>query len=234
MLRLLLSFLLVAPFCLSLPFPTAAQTKAPAPAPAAIEFFEARVRPVLAENCFACHGPKKQSAGLRLDAREHLLQGGDNGPVVFPGQAEKSPLIKAISHSGPVKMPPKGKLSAQAIEALTAWVRMGVPWPQEKVAASPGADADAWKKHWAFQPIADPEAPRVKDALWPASSLDRFILATLEEKGLTPSAEAERRTLLRRASFDLIGLPPTPEEVDAFERDPAPDAFAKVVDRLLA
>jgi hypothetical protein len=199
-----------------------------------VEFFEGRVRPVLAENCFACHGPEKQRSGLRLDSRTALLKGGDNGPAVVPGDPDSSPLIKAVRQAGSLKMPPKKKLAPQAVESLAAWVKMGAPWPQTEAAGSADARAAAWKRHWAFQPVRNPPVPAVKDPQWSLSPIDRFILAKLEVKGLTPSPAADRRTLIRRATFDLIGLPPTPQEVGAFVGDRSPDAWEKVVDRLLA
>jgi hypothetical protein len=196
------------------------------------DFFERRVRPVLADNCFSCHGAKKQQAGLRLDSRAAMLKGGDSGPALKPGDTDASLLIQAVRHSGNVKkMPPKKKLGPEAVETLAAWVKMGAPWPVDTTAI---ADADAWKRHWAFQPNKNPPPPAVKAESWPANAVDRFILARLEAKGLTPGAAADKRTLLRRVTFDLIGLPPTPEELAAFEADASPDAFAHVVDRLLA
>jgi hypothetical protein len=209
----------------------------PAPTPQALEFFETKVRPVLAENCFSCHGPKRQQAGLRLDGRAELLKGGDNGPVLVPGQPEKSRILEVLQYTGDVKMPPKAKLPAESVEALTAWVKMNAPWPEG--ATNTGATtsptvAEARKTHWAFQPVRKTEPPAVKNSAWPRSDIDRFILARLEEKKLTPAGDADRRTLLRRVTFDLIGLPPTPEELAAFEADRSSEAFAKVVDRLLA
>jgi mono/diheme cytochrome c family protein len=198
------------------------------------EFFEAKVRPVLVEHCFSCHGPKKQNAGLRLDSRQALLQGSDNGPVVVPGHPEKSPLVAAVQHIGPTKMPPKGKLSPQAIEALSHWVKLGVPWPDSGTKTVKQQAPDAWKKHWAFQPIRQPPVPTPGKGDWALTAVDQFILAGLEAKKLRPSEEADRRTLIRRVTFDLIGLPPMPQEVEAFLQDESPEAWAKVVDRLLA
>jgi hypothetical protein len=198
------------------------------------EFFEGRVRPVLVETCFACHGPQKQKSGLRLDSLSSLLKGGENGPVVRLGDPEQSSLIQAIRYDGELKMPPKGKLEPRAIDALTSWVKMGVPWPQVSPTGGSTLYREAWKRHWAFQPIQSPVLPLVRDHHWPLSPIDRFILAKLEQKRLTPSPVADRRTLIRRATFDLLGLPPTPEEIAAFEADRSRDAFAKVVDRLLA
>jgi mono/diheme cytochrome c family protein len=211
----------------------------PAADPKALEFFEARVRPLLAEHCFSCHGPKKQQAGLRLDSRESLLKGSDSGPVVVPGAPDKSLLVKAINHAGDTKMPPKNKLKPEAIEALTTWVKIGVPWPEVSTAtvrdpSSPAGIAEARSKHWAFQPVRLPEPPAVKNAAWCKTPIDRFILASLEKQGLGPAAPADRRTLLRRATFDLIGLPPTAQEVEDALKDPSDQWFAKAVDRLLA
>jgi hypothetical protein len=200
--------------------------------PQETEFFESRVRPVLVEHCLVCHGPQKQRSGLRVDSREALLTGGDHGPALIPGDPDNSPLVKAVRQNGMLKMPPKKKLPSQAVKGVAAWVKMGAPWPQAKTAGT--VDAEGWKPHWAFQPVRDSPVPAVKDTQWAKTSIDRFVLAKLEEKGLTPARAADRRTLIRRATFDLTGLPPTPEEVEVFVNDHAPDAWEKVVDRLLA
>ncbi|HEX8201802.1 MAG TPA: PSD1 and planctomycete cytochrome C domain-containing protein [Isosphaeraceae bacterium] len=204
------------------------------------EFFEAKVRPVLAGHCFGCHGPRKQKGGLRLDSPDAMRAGGDSGPAVVPGDPEGSPLVEAIRYDGAVQMPPKGKLDDAAIAALTEWVRRGAHWPAAEAAAGPAAAsttrtisaADA--NFWSFRPVRDVQPPAVQDVAWPRTPIDAFVLAKLEEAGLHPAPEADKRTLLRRATFDLTGLPPTPEEVEAFLRDESPDAFARVVDRLLA
>ena len=210
----------------------AAVRAAEPPAPGA-EFFEARIRPVLAESCFGCHGSKVQKGGLRLDSRDALMAGGDSGPVVSPGDPDGSALVAAVRHDGPTKMPPKKRLSAQATHDIATWVRMGAPWSDAP--RPPAKDAsEGAERHWAFQPVQDPPVPRVKNAAWMQGPIDAFVLARLEEWGLAPSRDAERRTLVRRVTFDLIGLPPTAEEVDAFVADDAPDAFARLVDRLLA
>jgi mono/diheme cytochrome c family protein len=200
-----------------------------------VEFFEKHIRPMLAEHCLACHGAKKQKGNLRLDTAAGLRQGSESGPVVVPGQPEKSLLLVAVRQDGEVKMPPppRPKLSPQAIADLAAWVKMGTPWPADK-APSARAEGEPEKKHWAFQPVQRPPLPQVRDARRARTPLDRFVLARLEAKGLTLAAEADRRTLLRRVTFDLTGLPPTPEDVAAFLADPSPAAYAKVVDRLLA
>ncbi len=199
-----------------------------------MEFFETKVRPVLAEHCFSCHGPKKQQAGLRLDVKAAAFQGSDEGPVLVPGQPEKSRLIQALSHQGETKMPPKGKLPPAVINDLTTWVKLGAPWPESKTGTAALANAESWKKHWAFQPVRKPTVPALKNPAGVPSPLDAFVLAQLEARGLTPNPPADRRTLLRRVKFDLLGLPPTAEEITAFEQDRSPEAFSKVVDRYLA
>jgi mono/diheme cytochrome c family protein len=207
----------------------------PAVSPQQAEFFEKRIRPVLVENCFSCHGEKKQEAGLRLDSREALLKGADGGEVVVSGKPDESELLEAIRQTGDLKMPPKAKLSAEAIDAIAEWIKMGLPWPGTTTDKT-GDAAHIAKSHWAFRPVHKPAPPPVTNASWPQTDVDRFILSRLDARGLRPAPAADRRTLLRRASFDLVGLPPTPAEMAAFESDPAPtpQAFASVVDRLLA
>ncbi|GAB4455513.1 MAG: PSD1 and planctomycete cytochrome C domain-containing protein [Armatimonadaceae bacterium] len=206
-----------------------AKNKVPAEA---AEFFESKVRPVLLENCISCHGKDAQIAGLRLDSREALLKGGESGPALVPGNPDKSLLIEVIRHTGKIKMPQGGKLKDTEIANLTAWVQAGAPWPES-------AGAGTWsmssgQKHWSFQPVAKPKVPQVKNKLRVANPIDAFVLAKLEAKGLTPAPLADRRTLLRRVTYDLTGLPPTYEEMQAFLADKSPDAYEKVVDRLLA
>ncbi|QDV36835.1 PSD1 and planctomycete cytochrome C domain-containing protein [Tautonia plasticadhaerens] len=221
-----------------LPVPAGAQEAAAVDrSPEAIAFFEARVRPVLAENCLSCHGASKQNSGLRLDSRGAILDGGFiEGPGVYLDDPDASPLLLAVRHEIDLKMPPDGKLDDREIADLTRWVGMGMPWPDDATIPTPEDAADAGEAHWAFQPVGDPEPPAVSDPSWVESPIDAFILDRLDEEGIAPSPPADRRTLLRRASFDLIGLPPTPGEIDAFLDDPRPDdeAFAEVVDRLLA
>ncbi|HLJ95374.1 MAG TPA: PSD1 and planctomycete cytochrome C domain-containing protein [Gemmataceae bacterium] len=206
----------------------------------AAESFERSVRPVLAANCFACHGPEKQKAGLRLDSRAGMLTGGDSGPAIVPGHPEESLLVKAIHYTDEPRMPPKGKLSADAVAALTAWIKQGAPWPNTETEVRPVTPSREFqitakdRAFWSFQSIANPLPPPVVAIAWPKEPLDEFILAKLEANGLTPAEPADKRTLIRRATFDLIGLPPTLAEVEAFLNDSSPDAFAKVVDRLLA
>jgi hypothetical protein len=207
--------------------------------PAAVEFFEARVRPILVDQCIKCHGPKKQSSGLRLDSREAVLEGGESGPALVPAKPDESLLIQAVSHThAELKMPPAGKLAPPAVALLRQWVTMGAPWgsaskgqPVAKTGATAPADPAA---HWAFQPMRRVDRPAVKDRGWIRTPVDAFVLARLEASGLTPSPRADKRTLIRRATIDLCGIPPTAEEVDAFEADKAPDAFDRLVDRLLS
>ena len=197
--------------------------------------FEKHVRPLLVEKCQSCHGAEKQKGGLRLDSREALLKGGDSGPAAVPGKPAESPLVKAIGYTGELKMPPKGKLSDKEIALLSRWIEGGVVWPDSGVASKVGAEFVVTGKQrnwWAFQSVKRPEVPKL--APQPANPIDAFIRAKLGTLSLTPAAPADKRTLLRRVTFDLTGLPPTPEEVDAFLKDDSAEAFAKVVDRLLA
>ncbi len=217
--------------------PLLAQGPKPSPG-AGDEFFETEVRPLLVEKCVECHGDAKPKGGLKLTSRATLLKGGDNGPAIVPGKPDESLLIKAVRYGGDLQMPPKGKLTAKQIEALEKWVTLGAPWPgAADVPAKPdGGFAITQKQRlfWAFQPVKTAAPPAVRDTKWPLNSTDKFILSRLEAKGIPPAAAADKRTLLRRATFDLIGLPPTPAEIDAFLADETPQAFAKVVDRLLA
>ncbi|EEF57671.1 PSD1 and planctomycete cytochrome C domain-containing protein [Pedosphaera parvula] len=206
-----------------------------------IEFFEKKIRPILTDNCYKCHSAQseKVKGGLLLDTHEGLLKGGDNGPAIEPGNPEKSLLIKAIRYADEnLQMPPKGKkLPADQIASLEAWVKMGAPDPR---VASPASLSkaetirDKAQNHWAFQPIKRFPPPEVKNKRWAQTGVDNFILQKLEAKHLQPSPRADKRTLIRRAFFDLTGLPPKPEEVTAFLADTSPDAFARVVDHLLA
>ncbi len=211
----------------------AAEQTAAIPTAELADFFEKRVRPVLAANCYQCHGPKKQESGLRLDSRAAILKGGDNGPAAKPGQPDGSELVLAIRRTGDLKMPPSRKLKPADVDALTKWVRTGLYWPKDVIGQP--HDSQSRPPHWAFQPVRQPAVPHVEDQdHWASSPIDRFILAKLNEAGLQPSPTADRRTLIRRATFGLTGLPPTPSEVEAFVIDAAPNAFARVVDRLLA
>ncbi len=212
---------------------------ADAPSQAGTEFFENKIRPILVDNCYKCHSSKaeKLKGNLSVEFRESLLKGGENGPAIVPGDPDKSLLIKAVRYTdADLQMPPHDKkLPDDQIASLEAWVKMGAPDPRS---AGQGMAAQNWGKnrrqHWAFQPIKKVAVPDLDQTNWIADPIDAFILAKLQENSLKPNPPADKRTLIRRATYDLTGLPPTPEEVQAFVDDTAPDAFAKVVDRLLA
>jgi mono/diheme cytochrome c family protein len=217
-----------------------AQTAAASP-----DFFEIKIRPVLANSCYSCHASTAMG-GLRLDSRDAMLKGGSRGTALVPGDPDKSVLITAVRQTDPkLKMPMGGKLKDSEIEDLVAWVKAGAVWPAAPAAVSsvsPGAPksgdkyviAPERKNFWSLVPLAEPKPPVVKDPRWAKTDIDRFVLARLEKESLKPVHTASRHDLIRRASLDLTGLPPTPQETAAFENDPSPDAFAKVVDRLLA
>ena len=208
------------------------------PTPEQIAFFEKRIRPVLVTNCFECHGEGRAKGGLRLTTGEALLRGGDSGAVVLPGNPDRSLLIEAVEQRGDIKMPPKRKLADDDIADLRQWIEIGAPWPAEKPDARPATAlfqiTAEQRAFWSFQPIRDVAQPAVKDESWPSGAIDRFILARLEDAGLSPSPSADRNTLIRRVTFDLIGLPPTLEEIDAFVADETSDAWERLIDRLLA
>ncbi|HVW00002.1 MAG TPA: PSD1 and planctomycete cytochrome C domain-containing protein [Planctomycetaceae bacterium] len=199
-----------------------------------LQFFEKKVRPVLVESCYRCHGSEKQKGKLRLDSRAAMLAGGGSGPAVVPGNPEESLLIQALAHvDDSLKMPPDKKLPDAQIADLTAWVKSGAAFPGDANVTAPTARERVHSNFWSFQPPSNPAPPDVQRGDWSKSPLDRFILAELEAHGLHPAPPADKRTLLRRATFDLTGLPPTPEEVAAFLADDTPEAFARVVERLL-
>ena len=207
---------------------------------AALAFFEKKVRPILVSHCYTCHSADtKPSGDLRVDDRNGLLTGGKSGPAVVPGKPGASLLLKRITLADPKRrMPREGKpLSEQEVAVLRKWIKDGAAWPAAAVPSSLGKPRPQYEKlkreHWAWQPLTNPKLPAVRDTAWPRDSLDRFLLARLEAKGLTPVRDAGREALLRRVTFDLTGLPPTPAELDAFLQDRSTDAFARVVDRLL-
>jgi hypothetical protein len=208
------------------------------PTPEGVEFFERKVRPLLVKHCYSCHSSeaKKLRGELLLDTREGVLRGGASGPVVVPGDPEKSPLIQAVRHDDEsLKMPPKEKLSAAEIDDLITWVKMGTPDPRTGPgSATTSADPARGRDFWSFRPVKDHTPPEVRDVSWPLSDVDRFVLAELEKRGLRPAPAADKLTLIRRATFDLTGLPPTPDEIDVFLKDDSPNAYAKLIDRLLA
>jgi hypothetical protein len=198
----------------------------------ALTHFEKSVRPVLVENCLKCHGAEKHEGGLRLDTRESALKGGDTGPAIVPHEPDKSLLVTAIRQTDDLQMPPDQKLTDAQIAAVERWVKLGAPWPKAPLAAPQVANAA--RTHWAFQPVTDPVPPVPGNHPQPANPIDAFIAAKLAQAGLVPSPRADRRTLIRRATFDLLGLPPTQDEVEAFVRDDDPKAYEKLIDRLLA
>lgn len=227
-----------------------AKTGAIAPAassdPSGVEFFEKRIRPVLIDHCYKCHSAKseKLKANLLLDSRQGAIQGGDTGPAVVPGNPEKSLLIEAIKYANDdMKMPPKTKLPANVVADMVKWVQMGAPWPSETNVASPkpggaGGYAANYERlrheHWAWQPLHDSAAPKTTNTSWPANDIDHYILAALEARGMKPAVDADKATLLRRLTYDLTGLPPSPEDIGSFLADASPDAYASRVDQLLA
>ena len=205
--------------------------------PEQMEHFENKVRPLLAANCYECHGPKKQNNGLRMDSRAAILKGSEYGIVVEAGKPDGAKLIKAIRHeAGAEAMPKNGpKLSDSDIVAISEWVQAGLPWPE----TGPTPEPEQWRKHWAFQPVKPPALPEPASlppqfTNWHQGPADRLILAKLSANGLTPSPQADRVVLIRRASIVLTGMPPTLEQVQEFVNDPAPEAFGRLVDGLLA
>jgi hypothetical protein len=200
-----------------------------------ITFFESKVRPVLQARCVDCHGGGKVKGGLDLTSREGLLKGGDRGPAVSLGATGESLLVEAINHRE-LKMPPKGRLPQGEIDTLVRWVEMGAhcsAGPLTSRAGPPPVD-DRARNFWSFRPVNRPEVPKVMRGDWARSPIDKFVLAKLEAAGLAPAPPTSKTALLRRVTYDLTGLPPRPEEVDAFLSDSSPDAYEKVVDRLLA
>ncbi len=234
-LRSLLALAVLAPLGLQ------AQEGASPGARDGIDFFEKKIRPVLSDRCYKCHSGDKVKADLYLDSRDGLLRGGESGPAVVPGDPDKSLLIHAIRHGDDeLDMPPKQAdwLTTEQIRDFESWVKMGAPDPRISGAAAPIAKPSInfveGRRFWSYHAVSDPALPEVREKAWVRNAIDRFVLAKLEEKRLPHAGDADRRTLLRRATFDLIGLPPTPEEMQAFLEDASPDAFAKVVERLLA
>jgi cytochrome c553 len=219
----------------------AAVARAQTPSPEEINFFEKRIRPLLAQHCYECHShaAKKLKGNLLLDSRQGWARGGDSGPAVVPGNPDASRLIMAVRYTdADLQMPPSGKLSDEDVAALSEWVKRGAPDPRDEAAPPPSRarspDIEAGRSFWSFRPPADPPVPRPRSDDWAATDIDRFVLARLESAGLAPGPDADRATLARRLTFDLTGLPPTPEEVEAFVRDTGADALDRLIDRLLA
>ena len=202
-----------------------------------IGFFEQKIRPVLVKECYTCHSAdaKKLKGGLRLDTRAGVLAGGDSGPAVVPGKVDESLLIDALRHDG-LEMPPKSKLPDAVVADFERWITMGAPDPRggEATPVRVGIDLEAGRRFWSYQPPRRHAPPALADAGWSRTDIDRFLLAALEGRGLRPVGDADRATLLRRLAFDLVGLPPSSEEIDSFVADPAPDAYERLVDRLLS
>ncbi len=208
------------------------------PSAEAVRFFESRIRPLLADNCFQCHADKKQRGSLRLDSRAALMAGGDRGAAVVPGKPEESLLLKAVRHEDELKMPPKKKLAKEQIADLTRWIRLGAPWSGPAAAPTPVKRAfqisERDRAHWAFQPVKRPAIPAVKNRPWVRNPIDTFILSKLESKGFSPNPPATKRELIRRVYYDLTGLPPTPRAVEQFAADASPHAYENLIERLLA
>ena len=208
------------------------------------KFFENKVRPLLANECYECHGAKKTKGNLRLDHISHILKGGDTGPALVPGNAKGSLIIEAVQRTDPdFAMPPKSELTASQVAILEKWISDGAPWPPQEPAPNQGkvTDQHGFRKEdyqwWAVQPVSDPQPPQLGKGwatAWAKNDVDRFVARKLKEKGLKPAPEATRPELIRRAFFDLIGLPPSPERVAGFVDDPRPDAWERLVEELLA
>src|SRR5262249_14280037 len=193
-------------------------------------FFEVKVRPILAGRCFKCHGGDKVSSGLRVDSREALLKGGDRGPALVPGNAERSLLLRALRHQDDkLKMPPNTTLPEQTVRDFATWISQGAAWPAK--ASRP--DLFVAQKHWSFRPVRAVKPPSDPTG-WSDNPVDRFVAARRQVGGLEPVRKADKLTLLRRVTFDLIGLPPTPEEIRAFLADERPNTYERLVERLLA
>ena len=222
---------------LLLSFMAGAQPPTQAPAsPALLELFEKSVRPLLVEKCVSCHGETKQFGGLRLDSRPALLKGGDRGAAVIAGDPEHSRLVEAVRHTGSLKMPPNGKLGDKEIQILVDWVKQGAVWSQNTPKGKTFEELMAEQRRvlWSLQPLRKPKLPTVKNSAWVKNPVDLYILEGLERRGLKPAPPASKITLIRRATFDLLGLPPSPEETQAFLSDSAPNAYEKLIERLLA
>ncbi len=210
------------------------------PSAEAVEFFENQIRPLLAQHCHECHANGERKGGLELTSRQSILAGGESGPAGVPGKPQASRLIEAVEYGGDPQMPPDGKLKDAQIAALRKWAELGFPWPGAAAVGDKSGSEHRFRfptssgRFWAFQPVRPGDPPAVAHADWPRGEIDRYILAGLEAAQLEPAPPADKRTLLRRATFDLTGLPPTPDEMAAFLADESPDAFAKVIERLLA
>lgn len=202
------------------------------PTAEALAFFERDIRPLLVKKCQGCHGEKKQESGLRLDSHAAALKGNDDGAVIVPGKPSESRLIAAVRRTGDSPMPPDDPLSPAQVATLEKWIEVGAPWTKE-TNTSQQQLLEKQRNHWAFKPVTNPSPPTVQNETWVRNDVDRFVLSKLEAAKLAPAPEADRRTLIRRVTYDLTGLPPTPEEVDAFVADDSPEAYQRLIDRLL-
>jgi hypothetical protein len=196
-----------------------------------LRFFEEEVRPLFHSSCMACHSQEKRTSGFSVESRDDILKGGNRGPAAEPGKPDHSRLMQAILFTGELKMPPTGKLKSEEIAVFQRWIELGLPWPE---ALDSQQAMRASSNHWAFQPPKRWPEPSVRNSAWVRNSIDRFVLAKLEKGGLKPSPEADKVTLMRRLSFDLLGLPPNPADVDAFLADRGPNAYEQLVERMLA
>jgi hypothetical protein len=209
-------------------------TTACAQSPQEIEFFETNVRPIFANHCFECHSNTKAFNGLSVDSRESILRGGDSGPAITPNNPDKSLLYQALLHQGDLKMPPETELKAEEKASIRHWIQIGAPWPIAPPSLSQEATrAKAWDEHWAFQPTIKPAVPNVTNSIKCLNPIDNFVLKELESHSLSISPKAERRLLIRRATLDITGLPPTVEQIEHFEKDTSPDAYEQLINRLL-
>ena len=211
----------------------------PSPSDEEIQYFERKIRPILAHRCYSCHSneAKVLRGGLRLDTAASVQKGGDSGPTLVAGQPDESLLIHSIQYDSDIQMPPKGRLPDEEIKELTEWVKRGAPFPKSSVQPDQKArqiNFDEGRRFWSFQPLNQYPLPEVKDSQWPKSRIDAFLLSGMEREGLHPALPTDRVGLIRRLSFDLIGLPPIPEDVLAFVKDDSPNAYEKLVERLMA
>jgi mono/diheme cytochrome c family protein len=237
-LKLLSLAFVVSPLLLAVGAPAEPANTEPASAAKPERFFESEVLPILRAHCFSCHAPRaghELESGLDLTTRESVLRGGDGGPIIDEANPEDSAILRAIRYED-LEMPPKGRLPQSQIDALARWVSLGVPWSAAEVAAmqaGPPKVDDRARQFWSFQPIRRPDVPNAVDESWVRTPVDAFLLSRIEAAGLPPAPPADRATLLRRVYYDLVGLPPTPEEVRDFLADKSPDAYERVVDQLL-
>ena len=205
---------------------------------AQIEFFEKNIRPLLVTHCYECHSGDEDSGGLKVDSRQAMIAGGDSGSSLVPGKPRKSLILEAVRYKNhQLQMPPEGKISDREIALLEKWIAQGAVDPREATstsAAPTGMSIEDGRKFWSFQPVRKPEVPKVQNSDWVRTPIDAFIAKRLSDEKLTPAATADRATLIRRLTFDLTGLPPTPEEIDAFVADESADAYPNLIERLLA